>query len=189
MTTHDDDHDHRPGRGPDPEAPPTADEAREAEALARALEPGAGAGERAGAPADLLAAAALVREAGAGVPLAAERAAAVAARLAPSLEGRRRSRRSRWRPVAAAASGLVVCSMAALVFLSVRSTFERAPTAAAFALQSRPLPAPPPALLDAQAAAARGGAPALAALDRQMRAYRHQYLDELARRAGGGGAP
>jgi hypothetical protein len=175
MTTHDDDHDE----------PATADEARDAEALARALEPGAGAGERAGAPADLLAAASLVRDAGAGVQLPADRAAAVEARLAPSLEGRRSSWRARRRRlVAAAASGVAASVLAvAVLYVSLRTTSERP----AMMVASPPLPAPPAALLDAQAAAARGGAPALAALDRQMSAYRHQYLDELARRAGGGG--
>src|SRR4051812_1701473 len=93
----------------DPDAPPTAEEADEARALSRALEGGESAGHGAPgprAPVAALEVAALLRDAGARVPLAPARAAAVEARLAPALAAlaaraaappeARRPRRRRW---------------------------------------------------------------------------------------------
>ena len=154
----------------DEEREPSAEEIAEAEALARALEKD----PTARAPEDALAAAALLRRAHdarsderrAGE---AQRLAAGAARAFGALDARRPRRRWRWLVPA-----LVVPAAAAVVlFAAVRRT--TAPAAPA-------VPAPPVALLEAQAQAAAGRAD-LAALDRDMRVYRQTLYAALAARS------
>jgi hypothetical protein len=159
---------------PETEPEPTPEERAAAEALARALEP-ARPGEappEAPAPEEALGAAALLRHGRAlGAP---ERLAAAAARVLPAVDARR-PRRRRWPWLV---STLLVPAAAALLLFAVPTLRRAAPGAGA-----RPLPAPPAPLLEAQARAARGQHD-LAALEREMRAYRAAFYDALATRAG-----
>ena len=159
----------------DSEAPPTAAEIAEAEALARALEGGAPASEGA-APREALEAAALLRHARrAGAPETAAddraRIAAAAARALPAVDGlataaSRRLRRRRWLYPA------LLAPAAAAAFALVAFPLQRAG-------RTPRLRAPPVTLLEAQARAAREGAD-LGALERQMRGYRAAYYAALA---------
>jgi hypothetical protein len=152
-------------------------ERREAEALARALEaPGQPGGA---APADAVEVAGVLRRGRAPRLLAPDREAAVAARLEPALAARRARRRRRVGLWVASALAVPAAAAAALVLSPVAL---RAPAAPALAAAPPP---PPPDLLRAQAAAAREGARALAALDEQMRHYRRDFLDGLERSRGG----
>jgi len=163
------------------EPPPTAQERAEAEELARALEPGAPTGTpgtpAAAAPEDALAAAALLRQARrAQAPEAAarerDRLAAAGARALP-VTAARAPRRRRWLWPALVAPAFAVAA-AMLLFVQARGPARRV------ALRGLTLPpAPPVALLQAQARAVRGRAD-LAALDRQMRDYRAAYYAALA---------
>jgi hypothetical protein len=161
---------------PEDEAP-TPDEEREAAALARALEPSGGAEEA--APPDALAAAALLRYAhgGGGLDpsrgrtLAAGLGAELAARVAPTAPPRRWWSR-RWLWVAGPLAGAAAMA-SVLVVGTARYRAASAPERAT-------PPAPSVALLEAQAAAARGDARAWAALDREMRAYRRDLFAQLA---------
>lgn len=163
----------------DEELPPTAEELAEAEALARALEPGAPRGEA--APEDVLAAAALLRRAHDGESTqrrATEdrRIAGGVARALAALEARRPARpRRRWLALPA----LLVPAAAAAVLLVV-SRRGGAPSVP-------PVPAPPLALIEAQARAASGRAD-LAMLDREMRAYRETIYVALGAQAPSGAA-
>ena len=158
---------------------PTAEELAEAEALARALEPGAAAVPGGGRPApeDALATAALLRHArqvgAAPAPVAAQAAAARA------LESRRRAPRWRWLIPAFA------LPVAAVVTLVSTVTLRSSRVGSGASAPPVPLPAPAITLLEAQARAARGRAD-LAALDQQMRAYRDALYGALATREGGG---
>jgi hypothetical protein len=139
---------------------PTPEEEREAAALAEALagRPGAGA------PPEALQTAALLRFShGSGLDPARARA------LATELRAQLRPRR-RWRWVAAPAA----LAVAALVLVLVWPRRPELPSLAA-------LPSPGPALLAAQAEAARGRAEALQALELQMRAYRRTLFANLQR--------
>ena len=164
----------------DEELPPTAEELAEAEALARALEPGAPAS--AGAPKDVLAAAALLRRAhdGASTERRATEDRHVAggvARALAALEARRPARpRRRW--LALRALLVPAAAAAALLLIGRRSGAPDVP----------PVPAPPLALLEAQARAASGRAD-LAMLDREMRAYRETIYATLGAGAPTGAAP
>jgi hypothetical protein len=160
----------------EPSQEPSEEELREAAALAHALEPDAGDRE---APADALEAAALLRHARAPIAVPPAHEPLATAQAAQALDARRtrtRRRAARW-----IATSLVVPGLAA-AWLMVSTTARRSAPPAATAL-----PAPSPALLAAQAEAARGGGAALARLDLEMRAYRRAYHDGLRRR--GGGAP
>jgi hypothetical protein len=137
---------------------PTPEEQREAEALARALE---GAPSDSAPPPEALEVAALLRHGGGDLDPA--RARAVADRVRPVV---RRPRR-RWLLVLAP----LAMGAAALVVLPVM----RRPTLPRLAA----LPPPAPALLAAQAQAARGQGQALEALDTQMRAYRQALFAKL----------
>jgi hypothetical protein len=156
---------------------PTPDEEREAAALARALERSGGAEEA--APPDALAAAALLRYAhgggdldpSRGRSLAAGLAAELAARVAPTAPPRRWWSR-RWLWIAGPLAGAAAMALV-LVVGTARFRAARAPGGAT-------PPPPSVALLEAQAAAARGEARAWAALDREMRAYRRDLFAQLA---------
>ncbi len=141
------------GEGPSPQ------ELREAEALARSL----GGDPTALPPADVSAAAALLRYSRTQA-LSAERAQALRADLSRTIRQPRR-RRMRWwwllPPLAAGAT--------AAVLLSPRLS------------PSPPPPAPSAALLAAQAAAAHGDTGALDSLDRYMRAYRQSMFHQARR--------
>ena len=153
-------------------AEPSAEERAEAEALARALEPGAPAAAR--PPEDALATAALLRHArrarDPGEPARAGSRIAAAEVRALAAVDRRRPRRRRWLLpallVPAAAAALIVAIMPAK--RSFWSSVAREPV----------IPKPPATLLEAQAKAARGGGD-LSALDRQMRDYRRAYYAAL----------
>jgi hypothetical protein len=155
------------------EPEPTAEERVEAEALARALEasgPADGA-----APADALAAAALLRRAARDPAASAAddraRIAAAASRALPGVDARR-PRRRRWLVPA-----LAVPALAAFVLVVSRAqrTADR---------PAAPPPSPSVALLEAQARAARGegDSASIAALEQQMRDYRNAYYAALAGR-------
>ena len=160
------------------EPEPTAEERAEAEALARALEPGAAGGTP--PPDDALATAALLRHArraqDPGDPArAGARIAAAEARVLPAVD-RLRPLRRRWVLPAL----LVPAGAAAALMLTVGTQQHRALVAG---LPSEAMvPKPPVALLEAQAKAAHAGGD-LSALDRQMRDYRRAYYAAL----GGGG--
>jgi hypothetical protein len=153
---------------------PTAEELAEAEALARALDPGAAAAASPGgrpAPEDALATAALLRHArqagAAPVPAGARVTAARA------LE-RRRPPGWRWVVSVFVLPAAAAATITLFVTFGLRS-YRQSGRAA--------LPAPAITLLEAQARAARGKAD-LAALDRQMRAYRTALYGALATREG-----
>jgi hypothetical protein len=162
------------------EPEPSAEERAEAEALARALEPDATGSTS--APDEALAAAALLRHA--RRMQAPDESARTEARLAAagaralSAVDQRRPRRGWWLlpallvPAAAAA---------ALVVMTALTPGHRG--SVAISTGAPMIPAPPVTLLAAQAQAAHAGAD-LAALDRQMRAYRMAYYAAVA----GGGA-
>jgi hypothetical protein len=166
---------------------PSADELREAAALAAALEGDAaatGAGGGAGEPgvSDALEAAALLRNARAPLAVPAAHEAIVAAHAAPALDARRVRRSSRARIWIATS----LAATAAAGWLLFATTLKSAPSRMAAAA----LPPAPADLLAAQAEAARGGSQtraALAALDLKMRDYRRQYQQSL--RHGGGREP
>lgn len=153
---------------------PTPEEQREAEALARALQ---GVAEPA-APRDALETAALVRAAGPAGALSPERGAAVLERIAPALKGPRR--RPRWRTAVLAAASVA----AAVLGFSVTGHLQITARAPSARRERTWPPEPSAALLAAQARAARGEAP-LEAIDAEMRAYRMQVYQALARRYGG----
>jgi hypothetical protein len=141
---------------------PTADEQAQAEALARAL---AGEPEGQRPPPEALDSAALLGFARSGGTADPARLAAVRDRTrADVLAGLRPRRKRRWwawmsAPLAAgAAAGLVLATRPAPRFSDSR------------------WPAPPAALLETQAAAARGERGALGRLDEQMRVYRQALL-------------
>lgn len=162
------------------EAEPSAEERAEAESLARALEAGAP-----GAPAlpdDALAAAALLQHARRGQApdesaRTEARLAAAGARVLPAVD-RRRSRRRWWLLPALLVSA---AGAAALIVMTTIATPHR--IAVEVSVGPPVIPAPPMALLEAQAQAAHAGAD-LAVLDRKMRAYRTAYYAAVA----GGGA-
>jgi hypothetical protein len=140
---------------------PTPEELREAEALARALE---GAPSESAPPPEALETAALLRHAHGGGQLDPARAQALAAKLRAEVRPRRR----RWWwavlvPVAVGTAGVMLFA----------TTMQRRGPALP------PLPAPGPAVLAAQAEAARGRPQALADLDAQMRAYRQALYARL----------
>jgi hypothetical protein len=142
---------------------PTPEEQREAEALARALDGGAG-----DPPADALATAGLLRYAR-GEGLDPTRAAALRAKARP-----RPRRRWVWvvAPLAVAAA-LILFLVPATTMYQVQSVPQpAAPTAPSW-------PPPTAALLEAQAAAARGGPGALERLDTGMRSYRQALFARL----------
>ena len=153
----------------------SAEELREAAALAAALEDDAAATGSAGLS-DALDAAALLRNARAPLAVPAGHEAIVTAHAAPALDARRvrRSRRARtWIATSLAATA------AAGWLLFATTLNHRAPSRMAAAA---PLPPAPADLLAAQAEAARGGSQtraALAALDLKMRDYRRQYQQSL----------
>ena len=165
----------------DEERPPTPEEIAEAEALARALEAkGSPDAASAAAPADALAAATLLRRARAAQEAeaqAAGRIAAAEARVIPAVAGRRPKRR-RWSWLAPA---LFLPAAAAVLLMFV----VRRPSTSGGYTAAGPLPAPPVALLEAQARAAGGGTD-LAALDQRMRDYRERVYAALAARTGDG---
>ncbi len=149
---------------PDDDAP-TADELREAEALARALEAGPGGRD---APDDALGAAALLRYAKDGGALAPDRAERI---LAAALPKKRRSPvlARRWGWFGALGLGFAAAATALLV-LSPR--------------RSEALPPPPRGLLEVEASAATESAD-LDALNREMKSYRgavYASLEERYRR-------
>jgi hypothetical protein len=147
---------------------PTPEELREAEALARALEGEAGAGA---APPEALEAAALLRYARSEGALAPGRQAAVGERVRAPVAAALRPRRRWW-----LWAGLAPLATAgALSLLLVRA--QRPKLAASVA----PMLLPPPsaALLQTQAAAARGDARALGRLDLEMREYRQAVYARL----------
>lgn len=163
----------------DEESLPTAEELAEAEALARALEGDAPAGE----PAldDVVATAALLRRARdtQSNERRLEEDRRIAEGVAPSLAAldARRRRRGRWRWLAPAV--LVPAAAAAVLIATAgRHAGPGAP----------PVPAPPLALFEAQARAASGRAD-LALLDREMRAYRETVYAALGERRSPGGEP
>ncbi len=164
---------------------PTAEELREAAALAAALEGDAARADAAdgGAPADALEAASLLRQARAPLTVPPAHEPIATAEVAAALEARRAGRRRRARGSIGAS---LIAPAAAAVWLLFATTLSRqavSPSAGA-------PPAPTADLLAAQAEATRGGGDAraaIAALDTKMRAYRRQYHDGLRRR--GGGAP
>jgi hypothetical protein len=137
---------------------PTAEELREAEALARALE---GAPSDAAAPPEALETAALLRYTHGGGQLDPARAQTLAGKLRSEVRPRRR--RWWWLGLAPLAVGAVGLTLFATMG-------GRSPVT---------LPAPGPALLAAQAQAARGQPQALADLDAQMRAYRRTLFEKL----------
>jgi hypothetical protein len=144
---------------------PTADELRDAEALARALESAPGGGA---APDDALGAAALLRYARDGGALHSERAERI---LAAALPKKRRAPAlgRRWRWFGALGLGFAAAATALLV-LSPR--------------RSEGLPTPPRALLEVEASAAAQSAD-LDALNREMKSYRgavYASLEERYRR-------
>jgi hypothetical protein len=141
------------------ELPPTPDELREAEALAKALE----GGSDAAAPVDALEAAALLRAA----PLDPVASAAIRARARPPMRARRRF------PIQAFAGSIAVI----IIVLGAVSAVQRRPAG----VPPLPLPPPPPALLAAQARAPKEG---LEPLAREMAPYRGEVLVALARRYG-----
>ena len=163
----------------DEELLPTPEELAEAEALARALEGAAPAGV-AGLE-DALAAAALLRRA--HDTQSNERRAAEGRHIADGV-GRslaaveaRRSVRTRRRWLAPAL--LVPVAAAAALLVIVRHDDGRG---------DAPVPAPPLALIEAQARAASGRAD-LSMLDREMRPYRETVYAALGVRSSSGGAP
>ena len=96
------------------------------------------------------------------------RIAAAASRALPAVDARRRRRK--WLIPGLAAPGLAVAAALFLVLAKTPPGARHAPLP----------PSPSVALLQAQARAARAGADAdLAALDRQMRAYRTAYFAAL----------
>jgi hypothetical protein len=162
---------------------PTAEELREAEALAAAL---AGKPADRAPPPEALETAALLRYAHGEGRLAPARQAALGERARGAAMAALRPRRRRlwwWLLLAPAAAS------AAMAVVVVGASSRQAPTAVATAPAPEPplqLPPLPPRLVQAQAAAARGGAAALAALDTEMRAYRRALYHQLG--AGRGGA-
>jgi hypothetical protein len=159
---------------------PTPAEAREAEALRRAL-----AGERPESepPQEALETAALLRYARSAGHLDPARREDLRGRLRSALPGRRR-RRWLW----ALAPLPVVAAAAVLMTVPLSSRQSAAPVSVAPSpppSPPSPLPLPSPSLLEAQAAAARGDRQALATLDLEMRAYRKAMLDRLLERGGG----
>lgn len=148
--------------------PSTPEEQREAEALARAL---AGQASESAPPPDALEAAALLRYAHRG-ELDPGRAAALGAGVRAGLA--RRPRRSWWLwVVAPLGTGLAMMTLFGV------NMSRRVPPLPALP----PLPAPTAALLETQAAAARGRGEALGDLDAQMRSYRRELFARL--QAGG----
>jgi hypothetical protein len=163
------------------EAHPSAEELRDAAALAAALEGDAAAMAEAGAGApgvsDALEAAALLRNARAPLTVPAAHEAIVATHAAPALDARR-VRRSR-RAGAWIATSLAATAAAGWLLFAMPLRM-RAPSRATAPLAA--LPPVPADLLAAQAEAARGGSQtraALAALDLKMRDYRRQYQQSL----------
>jgi hypothetical protein len=153
----------------DDDQPTSPEELRQAEALARALD---GQPTEATDSADL-AVAGLLRYARSEGTLDPARARALGARLRREGAGQDpRPRASRWLLVLLP----LTLSAAAAAFLLLP---RRPPV--------RVLPAPSPALLATQAAAARGSDGAFEALDRQMREYRRLMFEQL--RAPPGGEP
>src|SRR5258708_16513461 len=125
---------------------PTTEEAREAEALARALE----RGHAPDPPADALGAAALIRFARRGASLSEERHETL---LAEVVAGARRARHPARRFFLVSALGL---SMAAALAIVVSRTGRE---------DSAPLPSPPSTLLSAELDAARSVTGSVATLD------------------------
>ncbi len=156
---------------------PTAQEAADAEALARALE-----GE-AGAPDDALGAAALLQHERRLAGFDASAQARVERRIAADVSGPSRKRR-RVRVWLAPAGVLVGACAAALLVVSNQRAGAPGPTPAAAAVATS-LPAPSKALLDAQARALETAS--FAPLERPMREHRATML--AAMRARSGGAP
>jgi hypothetical protein len=150
---------------------PTAEELRQAQALARAL---AGHTEDERPPVEALEAAGLLGFARSGGALAADRAAALRQRLRPGAVAALRPRRRRL--IWAWMTAPVVAAVGALVVLVTRPA---PPFPGGWP------PAPPP-LLQAQAAAARGEPGAIGRLDEQMRDYRQQLLARIRPRGGAG---
>jgi hypothetical protein len=150
----------------DPDAPPTAEEQAQAEALAQALEPGA-----ASSPPELaepLATAALLRQS-AHAPLPEH----VLAEVLAALPARQPRRWWLWPAIA-------VPIAASVLFLAAGSLSMRASRAPAVAVVPRPVPPLP--LLRAQAEVARGDSKALATLDAEMRTYRARFYGSQGRR-------
>jgi hypothetical protein len=168
----------------------SAEELREAAALAAALEGDAAATANAGVGAEAsgvsgvseaLEAAAMLRNARTPLVVPAAHEAIVTTHAAPALDARRvrRSHRARrWIATSLAATA------AAGWLLFATTLNHRAPSRLA---AGAPLPPAPADLLAAQAEAARGGSQtraALAALDLKMRDYRRQYQQSLGHRRG-----
>jgi hypothetical protein len=164
----------------DDDAPPTAEEQAEAEALARALEPPGAPGDapERPAPEDALATAALLRHARATASESARAPATAAARAVAALAARRPPRARRLVRTVLLSAGAM--AMVLVLYLVMRTTTERTAR-----LGPATLPAPTVELLRTQARAARGGED-LGALDRDMRAYRAAFYAALATREGGG---
>jgi hypothetical protein len=143
---------------------PTPEELREAEALARALDGGA---PESAPPPEALEVAALLRHAHGDGRLDPAREQALGARLRAEVRPPRRRRLWLLAPLLVGATA---------VLLLIPRSRPRLP-------ELTTLPPPSAALLAAQAEAARGKGPALAALDAQMRAYRRELYERL--QAGG----
>jgi len=139
---------------------PTPEEQREAEALARALE-----GDPSGSapPPEALEVAALLRHAHGEGQLDPARAQVMAAALRAGVRRPRRHWPWLLMPLAAGATAVT------LLLSTTRAPLPPLP----------PLPAPGPALLAAQAEAARGGGQSLGSLDTQMRAYRRELFERM----------
>jgi hypothetical protein len=153
-------------------AEPTDEERAEAEALARALEPGDVGRDDAAPPADALGAALLLRHAAREPAADRARVEGLAERARPAVDARR-PRRWRW-ALPALLVPTAALGAAALFTFQLRESPPRPP-----------LPAPEAALLEAQARAAHGHAD-LGELDRRMKTYRAEFLAALAAREGGG---
>jgi hypothetical protein len=145
--------------------PPSEEERREAEALARALDRGKVAPSGAEPPEDALVTAGLLRFGQTGAALSPERLRAVERRIVSALPGRARARRL-W----AAAGGLAAAAVIAAAVVLLQE-----PDGAA-------LPTPNLALLLAQARASKGDAPAAQELEVAMRDHRARLFDALVRR-------
>ena len=173
---------------------PDDNEQAEAEALARVLASDDPGDE---VPEDALQAAALLRHAAPQGGLSPERAQAVLDGLLPKVGAARPASSRRWKwwlagsvvPVAATAAALwlLLSTPGSGPSPSAETSVALAPVSAALAppvaTEGTPLPAPPAALLAAQAGLARGAtASDRARFDAQMRGYREQMLQALERR-------
>ena len=148
------------------EKDPTPEEAREAEALARALE---GDGSSADTPQDALQAASLLRDG----ELSEERSRAVFERIvADSDLEKKKPAGMRWLiPV----GGLAAAAVVGLLLLLPGTLSSPESTA---------LPRPGAALLQAQGRADRGGVKGLVALKGEMQSYRKNMYSALSERYG-----